>query len=67
MDFVKIFEDLGNTVYFFHQKYEYSCNIYIYSLENNQNQIITRINFQKQCYAKSTQDFHNFLILQLEG
>lgn len=30
----------------------------MYSLENNQNQIITRVNFKKQCFAKSTQDFH---------
>lgn len=48
MDFVKIFENLENTV----------CVCIILSFENHQNQIITKINFPKTTFAKCIQGFH---------
>lgn len=52
---MKIFKNLGNAM---------CMNTYAYSLENNQNQIITKIIFKKQYFAKSIFT-DNFLLLQL--
>lgn len=54
MDFVKMFENLGNVCV---------CVYTILSFENHQNQIITKINFQKQCLLSIFRVFTDNILL----